>query len=118
MTDAKKPAEKAAPEKGAAARSETDDGPRTIEFEGITLELPRELPSALLFDLVEVEASAGEINEYIVNLRILRSLVGKDQFIEIRHKIGDDVSKVMGLMEAVLDQFGLTLGESSASPGS
>lgn len=107
--------------KPAAARAEAapaEDGRKTYTFEGIELSLAAEIPPEILFDVIESEASEGSANEYLVNLRILRTLVGPDQFMTIRHRIGGDADKVWALMDGVLGEYGLTMGESSASPES
>jgi hypothetical protein len=111
----------AKPDKAAAARAETTPEPRTVEFDGLTLTLATDFPEEIFFDMIESEASQAEGNpgnEYIVNLRLLRSLVGPDQFTDIRHRFGRNPEKVVDLVNAVLEQYGLTMGESSASPDS
>jgi hypothetical protein len=113
---ARKPSQRG---KAAAARAEKDPQPKTVTYDGdVTITLPNEMPDEILFDLIESEASGGAVNEYIVCLRILRSLVGPDDFMTIRHRIGRDVEKVMALVDDAIGQYGLTLGESEASPNS
>ena len=123
MSDTAPTRKPAAARKAAAARAEkqTEPDPNVLEFEGLTLRLPTEFPEEIFFDMIESEASQAEgngANEYLVNLRLLRSLVGPDQFTEIRHRFGRDSDKVVALFDAVLEKFGLTMGESEASPGS
>lgn len=116
MTEPKSTTRKAAaPSKGAAARAEVADESKTLKTHGLELQLPKELPSEILFDIIESEASEGDANEYLVNLRILRSVVGPDQFMTIRHKIGGDTQQVWELMNSLLESYGLSMGESSAS---
>ena len=114
------PRKKASPAKGeaAAAAAETDSQPHVVEHAGLRLELPAELPSEILFDIIEIEASDGTANAYLVCLRVLRSLVGVDQFTTIRHRIGSEVDEVVGLLNTALAPYGLSLGESEASPDS
>jgi hypothetical protein len=116
VSAAKRPP-KAAPDKGAAARAEVA-GEKTFEYEGLKLTLPAEFPTEVLFDMVEVESANTFVDQMIVSLRILRSIVGQDQFIEIRNVLGRDVTKTLDLMERVLELYGLTMGESAASPES
>lgn len=105
--------------KAVAAKSEQDAAQqpesKKIEFEGLELELAPSLPAAMMFDLIETEASEGGANAYLVHLRLLRSLVGPDQFMTIRHRIGEDVDKVWELINLVLAEYGMGLGESPAS---
>lgn len=109
---------KAAPDKGAAARAEVTAGSKQLEYRGLLLDLPPELPSEILFDVIESEASEGGANQYLVNLRILRSVVGPDQFMTIRHQIGGDTDQVLELMNEILEKYGLSMGESAASQDS
>jgi hypothetical protein len=105
--------------KAAAARAEKQQPEsKTVTFDGITLTLPDEMPDEILFDMIEGEASNGAVSEYIICLRILRSLVGPDDFMTIRHRIGREPDKVMKLVDDAIEQYGLTLGESEASPNS
>lgn len=121
MSDVPAKRKPAAASKAAAARAEKDPEPRTVEFEGLTLTLAADFPEEIFFDMIESEASQAEGNagnEYIVNLRLLRSLVGPDQFTDIRHRFGRDAAKVIDIVNAVLEEYGLTMGESAASPDS
>jgi hypothetical protein len=105
--------------KAAAALAEKKPQPKTVTYDGdVTVTLPDEMPDEILFDMIEVEASGGPVNEYIICLRILRSLVGSDDFMAIRHRIGGDPEKVMALVDDAIAQYGMTLGESEASPAS
>jgi hypothetical protein len=114
---ARKPSQRG---KAAAARAEkhVESVPKTVTFEDVTLTLPDEMPDEILFDMIEGEASNGAVSEYIICLRILRSLVGPDDFMTIRHRIGREPDKVMKLVDDAIEQYGLTLGESEASPNS
>lgn len=107
--------------KGAAARAEKAQTTRKVEYRGIKLELPAELPPTLLFDITEIEA-AGEDNPMPV-FRMLRSLLGAEQFTAVRNEIGkaaadDDFTDIGDLMSAIFDQYGLSAGEAQASPAS
>jgi hypothetical protein len=112
---ARKPSQRG---KAAAALAEKKPAPKTVTFEDVTLTLPDEMPDEILFDMIEGEASNGAVSEYIICLRILRSLVGPDDFMTIRHRIGREPDKVMKLVDDAIEQYGLTLGESEASPNS
>ena len=68
----------------------------------------------MLFDVVELEASE---NNALPLLRMLRTIVGAEQFGQIRNRIG--VSEDLGeLLREVFAAYGITMGESSASPDS
>lgn len=119
MTTPPAPAKGTPRRKATAARDEVkEDGPKTFTHGGLTLTLPREMPNEVLFDMIEAESAETGVDEFLIGLRILRSIVGQDQFTDIRNKVGADVEKTLELMNLVLDQYGLTMGESPASPDS
>lgn len=110
-------ADKAAPDKGAAARAELDEH-KTIEFRGVTFKLEPQLPPTLLFDVIELEAAGFDP---LPVFRFVRSVVGPDTFVEIRNSItaGTNVNELMDeLITVIFEAYGLTLGESPASPDS
>ena len=108
-------ARQAAPKKkGAAAkaaRAEAKPEPKTAKWNGLTLELPDAMPSTMLFDVVEYEASDGDDPTPL--LRLLRELVGPEQFQQIRYRIprDDDGTAVAGAMQAVFEPYGMTPGK-------
>lgn len=118
--------------KAAAARREKKDAagtkdaeekqePKIVEWQGLKLELPIEPPEEMLFDIAEVEASPDDTMSIF---RVLRSLLGRDQFIEVRNKVAElravepDEIHSRDVIEKVLEAFGMSLGESSASQDS
>lgn len=123
---AKKPAAKrAAPDKGAAARAETDPKPKTLKWRGITIELPAELATMrvqVTYRRLQRAAQAedgGAMLGYIIDL--LGHLVGNNESTVdvICDKIdGDELDSfdaVMELQDLVFAQYGVEQGESSAS---
>jgi hypothetical protein len=112
---AEKPKRKAAPSKPEAAAAEVTDTPRAITFRGVEITLPRELPPTLLFDVAEMEANDGSPMPVF---RLLRSLLGAEQFTAVRNQLTDKDDVVDIVNELLVDlfaQYGITLGESSAS---
>jgi hypothetical protein len=107
-------AKKATPDKAGAARSEANGKPKHLKFRGLNLELPAELPETLVYDIVALR-HAGD--NPMPAFDILYSIVGQEQFFEIRNKIGitDDLSE---LFTKLFAKYGMTLGESSASQSS
>lgn len=110
--------------KAKAARAEKKSQKpqkRTVEFRGEKLELPATPPDTLLFDFVEMESA--EENPLAV-FRMLRSLLGQDQFLTVRNKIaaqnGDSATfeDVGQLLQDIFEQYGVTAGELQASPKS
>lgn len=113
---------KATPSKGVAARREKKAGRPTLEFRGITLELPETLPGSLYFDFADLADSGGDP---AAELRCLRSLIGEEQVRRVREKIEqdgvtfDDLGPMMAkLFEDAFAAYGSTVGESAASPTS
>lgn len=94
----------------AAAIDETNPQVKTVEFRGLTLTLPEELPATIGFDFIELENEAGAMPL----LRLLRSLLGKDQFIAVRNAMdgADDVFGVVdGLFADIFEQYGMDQGK-------
>jgi hypothetical protein len=97
----------------SAARSEKKPRAKTITWQGLKLKLPAELPPGVAFDIVEAEASDNPMSV----LRTLRSILGSEQFVQVRYKfeeLGED-AKAGDLIDAVFNKYGVGLGESSAS---
>lgn len=111
-TKAKAAAKPASAAQAEAARDEATESAKTVAFRGATLTLPPELPATMLFDIVELEA-AGD--NPMPLFRLLRSVLGPEQFVEVRNEIKPDeeiVDAVDGLLTDVFGQYGLTLGKS------
>lgn len=102
----------------AVAVAEVDGETRDFEFEGIMLIIPAELPPSLMFDLIEAEADDGATSSYMLDLRMLRQIVGGEQFLLLRNRIGNEPPKVSELITKLLAEYGLSAGESPASPDS
>lgn len=112
-------------EREAAKAAEAGEKPpaKSVEFHGLTLALPDELPDTLLFDIVEIEASG---TNPIPLLRFLRSLLGPEQFVALRNVTGENANgdaeafgnSIAELVADVFAQYGVTPGESEASQGS
>jgi hypothetical protein len=110
------------PNKPKAARAERKPRKKTVKFRGEKLELPQTPPETLLFDFVEMETA--EENPLAV-FRMLRSLLGSEQFLAVRNKIaasngdGPNTFEDVGqLLTDIFEQYGVTAGESQASPKS
>ncbi len=106
-----------ASKKGSAAVRAEKAKSKSVKFRGETLQLPDELPPTLLFDITEVEAA--DDNPMPV-FRMLRSLLGAEQFVAVRNKIAvsenEDFADVGKLVEAIFAQYGVSAGEAPASP--
>lgn len=104
----------AAPDKGAAALAETNGKPKAIKFRDLELTAPSKMPPTLLFDIAEIEAGDGNIMPLF---RILRSLLGPDQFTDVRNSFtdkdtDDDVyGAVDKLLGELMGAYGVSLGE-------
>jgi hypothetical protein len=113
-------ARKAAGAKPAAARGEQGSADKTFTWRTLDFTLPPRLPASIAFDMVEIETgSLGAL------FRFLKGLLGPDQLEAIRNKLDaddvplDDLETVLSeIMNAALDPYGLSLGESEASPAS
>lgn len=109
---------KAAASKAAAAVAEAKGDEKTVEWQGLTLTMPAEIPAVLLFDITELEATSD--GNPMPMFRLLRSLLGGQQFTQARHHVpkGDDGTAVFHLLSDALGQYGINLGESPASQDS
>lgn len=108
----------AAPDKAAAARSERKPKPKKLTFKGLKLTLPPELPETILFDFVDLE-DAG--NNPIPMFRLLKSVLGDEQFLALRHANANgtvQAEDLPELLEVIFGKYGLTPGESEASQAS
>lgn len=104
------------PSKATAAMAEVEPQEKSFKWQGLTLTLPAELPEVVLFDVVEMEASENGI----AILRTLRSILGPDQFTQVRNKLGQLGANAESevLFDGIFGQYGLGSGESSASDDS
>lgn len=117
---------KGAKSKAAKAAAETAPEKKSIVWEGMTLDLPDDAPGGLLFDFYDFEESQRTGSERIGPvLDLVRSLVGDDQFEQIRvmvKKSGTSLEEtflnISNLLSELLEQYGMALGESSASQDS
>lgn len=92
---------------------EPEPQPKTAKFGELELSLPDKLPSTILFDLTTLEL-AGD--DPMPAYRLLQSMLGMEQFIHVRNIVAqeegeDDGSSVGELLNAIFDQYGLSLGE-------
>lgn len=103
--------------KAAAARAEKkpESKPKEIQFHELTLTLPERLPETVMFDITDIE-SGVQMDDPRPIFRLLRSVVGGEQFVAIRNQIEIETlpvgEAVMELMKDVLAEYGLTSGES------
>ncbi len=111
----------AAPSGAAAARSETDDAPKVIEWRGLTLELPPQLRGSLIFRYAAIEnADENEVGPIVL---FLEKLIGRDQVRQVEDSLDevnldDAAGELRTLVEDVLEQYGTGQGESPASTDS
>lgn len=99
-----------------AARAEKAPEPKTVEFRGMTLELPVELPKTFMWDLA---ASDDDVFAYY---KIVQSLLKPEQIGAVRSALAasddSEAEFVIALLDTVLGEYGMTVGESEASQGS
>lgn len=114
-------AKNAAAARAAAAAAEVDGDaqPKRVEWRGLKLELPAELPLAVTFDLGDREDI-----EFGDSIRLVKLVVGREQSRAIRDKLvedgltSSDASVLFELFDEILRTYGFAAGESSASDGS
>lgn len=112
---------KAAPSKGAAARSEkaNEPKPKSYTWRGLKLKLPPKLSGELLWDFAEFEADEEAGRERVgPMITLLRSLVGTEQSQAIREKVAEDGididqvgDELYKILDGVLKKYGLSMGE-------
>jgi hypothetical protein len=120
--------------KAQVAQDEVDNGatdgavseqtePKSVEWKDLNLKLPNQLPGDVLFSFAafEEQLEAGEIR-LTSNLRLVKSIVGPAQAAEVRATANAEGWSMQGtadeigeLLKEILGQYGLGLGESSAS---
>lgn len=121
MSQAKASAKKASPsKKGEAARAEKKDGPATFDFRGLELVLPKKLPLSFAFKWRQVQKDRN--GDQFAILDVIETLLGAEQFAAIERQIDeegltidDDAQVLVDLIEGVIEAFGVSLGESTAS---
>lgn len=92
-----------------------------IEYGGLELTLPADLPPTFLFDITMLEANEGA--SIMPIFRFLQSALGDEQFVRLRNRVGEleqaDIETFLTeILDAIFGAYGLTLGEASASQGS
>lgn len=114
------PTAKAAPDKGAAARAESNGAGKTHEWRGITFTLPPKLPGDLLWAYADFEQARDMVAP---SLGMLTALLGGEQALMVRQKVRDDkvsmddtLDEIGGMIDDIFALYGLTEGESEASP--
>lgn len=125
MTDAKRtaaakkttagapPKKKTPAQKRAAATAAAGEGtgePTTVEYEGLTLTLPNELPFAFL-RYARMEQGPEQA------LSLLETILGEEQLEQV-WDAGLTMSQGLELTGIVMQAIGTSLGESSASANS
>jgi hypothetical protein len=107
--------------RAAAARAETSEPEsRTIDFRGLELTLPATMPGAVLFDVGLVDEK-----DIVGMMRLLDSLIGREQYLQVRAKVAEDgldvetVAEPLGeLINDAFGAYGMKPGEAQASSGS
>ncbi len=104
---AKKPPKQRKP---AAAAAETQSAERTLNWKGLTITLPPQLPEEILLDLALVRSEEGSGATF----DLLLTAIGKAQYMEVRHKVKSKeatVSDVAELADEVFGVYGASEGE-------
>lgn len=119
------PPRPAAAKKAAAARVETNGGTqaRSFQWRDLEIALPAQLPATIAFDVADLQAN--EDNALTPMFQLLEGLFGRDQLQKVRGQLAkdgetlDDLPEILvELVGAALEPFGVSLGESEASPAS
>lgn len=90
---------------GAAARAEANGEAPSVEFHGLTIELPAKMPFNVLRHI-----ESGQ-NEGAQALGILRELIGAEQ-LDAVFALNLDIEQGMELLKLCSGQYGTSLGES------
>lgn len=106
--------------KAAAAKAEAQAEAKQFEWHGLTLHLPDEMPGELMFDFYDFEQQQRNGEGRIgAMLSLVHSLVGDEQFLQIRRKVKAEkltiektLEEVDGLLGGLLERYGMGLGES------
>lgn len=106
----------AAKKKAAAARAEKSGKVRRLKFRGLDLTLPKVLSSDVAFDYVDL--AEGDVDILTGSIRLLKSILGEEQWIIVRAKIRadgvpmEDLDGVLGkLASDAFAAFGVTQGK-------
>lgn len=120
--ESKAPKRKAAKAAAAEAKPEA----KSFDWRGLKLEVPDEMRGELMFAFYDLEEQQrNEEGRVGPMLSLVKSLVGPQQFQEIREKVRtekltmEQTDEEIGvLLDGLLGQYGMGLGESSASQDS
>lgn len=115
--------------KQAAARSERSEEPKVVKWEGLELHAPARLPSTITIDLGRIEAMErrGDSSTIGALYELVESLVGDGGMSLIRQALQNGVGEKYGpidgrvytdVLNAIMESYGTSTGESSASPTS
>lgn len=107
--------------KAKAARKEKQAQEKSLTFRGVDLTFPGEFPEGAYVQ-IEIERALAEANPdtpvgSAPVIKLLIALIGQEQLEKVRFKLTavDDFAE---LAEAILDEYGLSLGGSEASQAS
>ena len=100
-------------DEATAALEESKDEAKSVEWRGITLELPAKLPGTLAWDFAALEGS----REYAGLVGLVRTIVGEQDAL-IQAKVAEDgiglediVEELGNLVTSIVEQYGTTEGE-------
>jgi hypothetical protein len=106
------------PSKAAAAKAEKESTQRSVEWEGLTIALPPELPEAVLLDLALVQGGDDPTSTF----EMLMTMIGEGQLRLVRNKLKTDekvgLDNVAELIGQIFAEYGTSEGESEASQDS
>ena len=105
----------AAAGKRPAARGEKKKTDRTVKFRGLDLSLPPALGSEVAFDYVEL--IEGEVAILPGSIRIVRSILGEEQWRSIRAKLASDGVEMEQLNEVLTELIKLVFGKYDLTAG-
>ena len=103
--------------KAAAARAEKEQESRSVEWKGIVVTLPAELPDAVLLDLALVQGS----EDASASFQMLMTMIGEPQYLQIRNMLKREeveLTDVAELIRAIFEEYGTNEGELEASQDS
>jgi hypothetical protein len=99
------------PKKAAAAKAEKAPTERTVQWEGLTLTLPAELPDAVLLDLALVQGGDDPTSTF----EMLMTMIGEGQLRLVRNKVKSDenvsLENVAELIHQIFEEYGTSEGE-------
>lgn len=91
----------------AAARRADQKKNKNITWKGIKFDLPERMPKAILFDFIDIEAEGTDPAPVF---RMLRSLVGAQQFQKVRNAVEQgnaEPDDVFDLVRKILNKYGV-----------